>query len=313
MLVSNELAVLFPYFAEEASLVRNQGIRKAEIRLDYIGYSGEELRDHLAQLPVEVIGLRVPDTEGLGARKLDLEGLKRLIREVGEALSPHPAENRRMVIGTQPVAITDIFAYMDHHPNDFTALVEYKEEWLERAIEQASALKREADQAGLQLLLENAPICGMYFFEPGEGKIYPALRTPDDLLKTVEETGVGLCFHSGYARMASNLFTYMKRSRSLFAGATEAEVFAAPVNWILFYERVASHVRLVHLSDCIGLGDTLQTRHAPFRKRYWDELESFVSLLPHSIPIVLDLPSYDPELSKDYHEFMEAWRHQPSM
>lgn len=306
LIVNNPIAVLLPYHFNHTGMIRQQGIHSAEIQLIDTNHHSEELKHHLDPLRLQVIAFRSPVPIGTTGDGDKINGIKKLIEEVGRTMS---RLTPFFVLHTSPVSINEIFAFLDEHPGDFDALADYKEMWLDRIIHEIYELKDVSAQSGVTLLLENTPIGTMYYFEPGEGKIYPGLRTPHDLIKIHEKTGIDLCFHSGYARISCNVLTYMKRTRSLFAGATEEEVMNASVDWVIFYEKIADRVKLIHLSDSISLGDTPLTRKVPFRKNTWFELERFVSLLPSSVPIVFDFHTYDPKQSRPYKQFLELWKH----
>ncbi len=305
MIANNPIAVLLPYHFNQPGMIRQQGIHAAEIQLIDTDHRSEELKHHLEPLRLQVIAFRSPVPLGTGDVS-KITGLKNLVVEVGRM---KPGRAPYLVLHPSPVSIHAVFAFLDERPGDFDALSDYKEKWLDQIVQEIYELKEAAAGSGVSLLLENAPIGSMYYFEPGEGKIFPGLRTPRDLLYIRDKTGIDLCFHTGFARISCNVLTYMKRSRSLFAGATEDEVMNASVDWVIFYEKIADRVKMIHLSDSISLGDTPLTRKVPFRKNTWFELERFVSLLPSSIPIVFDFPSYHPNQSKSYQQFLELWKH----
>jgi hypothetical protein len=125
------------------------------------------------------------------------------------------------------------------------------------------------------------------YFEPGRSLLYPALRTPRHLLSIAETTGAKICFDTANARITSNALTYMHRSRSLFAGATEQEILGATSTWINFYQQVKAQTGLICLSYAISWGDTSDANHIPFPDSAYSELIHFAEQVDEQIPIVL--------------------------
>ncbi|SFS81923.1 hypothetical protein [Marininema halotolerans] len=185
------------------------------------------------------------------------------------------------------VTLKELFTYLDDHPRDFHAFQDYKSHYVDRIINQLQDLVTMAKAYGIQVILENAPMGSPFYFEPGQGHIHPALRTPRHLRRIAKATGVKLCFDTAYARITSNALTYMNQSRSLFAGATEKEIQHAPADWNQFFSQVKSVTALIRLSSSLSWGDSPETCHIPFRPDTESELRTFLKQVSADTPILL--------------------------
>lgn len=291
MLFKGRLGVLSSFDYHALRKIYDKGIKQVTLELVHVDYTADELRDMMKMTQVRPIAVRLPQVFHLGHRAVDMDSLTQLLDTLGSAF-----EDSRpfIILETKAVALGEIFEYFETKPGDFKALYDFKEVWVENIIHTCTQIKAVADQHHLPLLIENVPMGGPHYFEPGQAKIYPALRTPRHLLKIAEQTGIGLCFHTGNARISTNVLHYMKRSRSVFAAATEEEILTAPVDWLEFYEQIRDHVQLIHLCDSLSWGDTAGSNNIPFRSDHIPELLKFAEQLEEPIPpIVLHLRESD--------------------
>ncbi|GGK18668.1 hypothetical protein GCM10010965_09600 [Caldalkalibacillus thermarum] len=287
MLFKEQLGALSPFDYHALRKIREKGIHWVTLELKHMDYTTDELQDMLKITQVTPVAVRLPQMFHLGLQAVDLENLFRLLDTLAQAFQdPRPF----IVLETKAVALGEIFEYFETKPGDFKALYDFKEVWVENIIQTCALIKPVADKHNLQLLIENVPMGGPCYFEPGQAKIYPALRTPRHLKQIAEKTGIGLCFHTGHARISTNVLQYMKRSRSVFAAATEEEILTAPADWLEFYEEIRDHVQLIHLCDSLSWGDTPGSNNIPFRSDHIQELLKFAERLGDDLPpIVLHL------------------------
>ncbi|MBS7530119.1 hypothetical protein IC619_006360 [Hazenella sp. IB182353] len=283
MLFSNPIASYvkldFHHFHYASELDLNQVI----IQLPDEKYSSDELVQLINSSAIRPIGYRMPLSMALGSKPTEAEWKKWFA-----CISPTFNDNHRFIIlHGQQVALGSIFEYLDDHASDFNALHDFKTHYVENMITQLSQLQQLAKQYELTLLIENAAIGGMTYFEPGQAFIHPALRTPRHLIQIAEATGVKICFDTAHARITSHVLTYMHRSRSMFAGATEKEILNSTKNWIDFYHQIEDHIGLIQLSYAVSFGDTPTTTHIPFPQERYSEIIDFAECVNPTIPIAL--------------------------
>jgi hypothetical protein len=298
MLFKNRVGALTPLDFHQLRKMSEADIKKVTLELSRFDYSAKELEEMLSINPLQPIAVRLPSIFHLGYQAIDFTSLEKLMDCLSTAFS---GQKIAVILETTTVALGEIFDYFETKPGDFKALYDFKEVWVSHIIEACRKIKEMAEPKGLDLLIENAPMGGVHFFEPGHERIYPALRTPRHLLKICELTGVNLCFHTGNARISTNALQYMKRSRSVFAAATEEEILNSPSDWLDYYEQIAPHVKLIHLSDSLSWGDTLHSNHIPFRQEHIHELLKFANLISESdTPIILHLRQHESNKNEDY-------------
>ncbi|SDW13900.1 hypothetical protein SAMN05444487_101371 [Marininema mesophilum] len=282
MLFTNQMAIR--YEPSSQSLSSDPDFQWAEIPLPNTTSVWSTLHDHVQKTEIQPIAFRAPDRFGLGANFPKKEEWIHLF----ETIAPLFGGRYRFLIchGTT-VTLDEVFAYLDARPRDFNALHDYKTNYVEQVIEQLQYLTILAKPYGIHMTIENAPMGGTTYFEPDKGYIHPALRTPRHLLRIVEATEVKLCFDTSYARITSNALSYMRRSRSLFAAATEKEILNAASDWNQFYSQVKSATSLIRLSSSLSWGDTPDTCHIPFTSSTEPELLKFSELVSPKTPIIL--------------------------
>ncbi|MFC4076722.1 TIM barrel protein [Salinithrix halophila] len=285
MLFSNPLAAQSEAAIPPLHQLADQGFTQAEVVLPSSRRDRENLKDLLQVTGIRPIAFRAPAHLGLGtAAPLNKEEWTGWM----EAIAPlFRGKHRYLICHGATVTLGEVFEYLDARPRDFNALHDYKTQYVEQMIEQLGQLEEAAQPFGIHLLVENAPMGGPEYFEPGKNWIHPALRTPRHLLRITEATGVKLCFDTAHARITSNVFTYMHRSRSLFAASTEKEILNATRSWIQFYEQVKERTAIVRLSYSVSWGDTPDTCHIPFPEAAYAELLDFAEQIPSKTPIVL--------------------------
>ncbi|MDN4594812.1 hypothetical protein [Polycladomyces subterraneus] len=284
MLFSNPVAVTSPPDLHQLHTIGKLGIRRVELQLSSTRYTSEELADLFRTSGTEPIAFRVPPHMGLGTPSFDLEHWRYWL----ETVAPLFPEQPKWVIGFgATVSLGEIFEFLDERPHDFNALHDFKTEYVETVINQLRQIEEIAQPLHIQLLIENAPMGGSLYFEPGQARIHPALRTPRHLLQIAQATGVKLCLDTAHGRIVSNVLSYMHRSRSLFAGATEKEILNAPRSWQEFYKQTRDHIELIRLSYAVSWGDTPQTAHIPFPKEAHSELLDFAEEVDTATPITL--------------------------
>jgi hypothetical protein len=262
--------------------VRNEGLRHVVIQMDNNQYSTEELNELLDFGNCSAIAVRIHKSMSLGKKK-DLTPLHNLITLTAKLIPQNP----KVILTSDTLALGEIFEYLDQHPSEFRALQTLKSEWVYQIIEQIKEIQKTSDPLGVEILIENAPIGGKEYFEPGHSLIHPALRTHRNLLSIVQATGIKIAFNTAHARTTTNILSYFHRSRSLFAAATEDEILSAPSDWVEFYQEIREHVELVLLSDCISWADTDETNYLPFREETFPELLSFADEVDEKVPIIL--------------------------
>lgn len=287
MLFKNKLGALALLDFHALHHIHETGIQNVTLELTRQDDSAKEIKDMLGMNQLIPVAIRLPEAFKLGHEKIDLLVLGQLFDRLTAAF---PNQKLSIILETPTVALGDIFDYFETKPGDFKALHDFKEVSVKHIIELCHDIKKLADPRGLNLLIENAPMGGQQFFEPGQERIYPVLRTPRHLIRIVEETGIHLCFHTGNARISSNALQYMKRSRSLFAAATEEEILSSPSDWIEFFKEIFPYVKLIHLSDSLSWGDTAHSNNIPFRQEHTHELLKFADILTDSlVPVILHL------------------------
>lgn len=285
MLFSNPIAVQANAELHQLRLALDQGFHEVELQLPSTRYSQEELSDLFQVTQTRPIAFRAPENMPLGKGLFNREDWQYWL-ETAAALLEESA-HRYFICHGATVTLGEVFDYLDARPRDFNALHDYKTRYVETIIDQLKELDAIARSLDIQLLIENAPMGGTEYFEPGRDRIHPALRTPRHLLRIVEATGAGICLDTAHARITSHILSYMHRSRSLFAAATEKEVLNATRNWIEFYEQVSKHTALVRLSFAISWGDTDTTHHIPFPEGAYPELLDFADRVHPELPIIL--------------------------
>lgn len=264
--------------------VTGVGLTSLEIQLPDERYPAEEIRELTQIAGVTPIGFRAPKKMGLGTPSFSIDQWKYWLKTIHQVMG---AKQTYLICHGATVPLGAFFEYLDARPTDFNALHDFKTQYVERMILQIQQLEKESFDMGIQLLVENLPMGGEIYFEPGQSTIYPALRTPRHLLQITDATTAKLCFDTANARITSNVLTYMHRSRSIFAGATEKEILSATKNWVDFYKQVKDHVALIRLSYAISWGDTPQTTHLPFPASAYGELLSFAEQVEEGLPITL--------------------------
>jgi hypothetical protein len=278
------------------------GIRRVELQLPSARYTTEELADLFRTSGTKPIAFRVPPHMGLGTHSFDLQDWRYWLETVAPLFSEQP----RWVIGFgATVSLGQIFEFLDERPRDFNALHDFKTQYTETVIHQLRQIEEIAKPLHIQLLIENAPMGGALYFEPGQARIHPALRTPRHLKQITQATDAKLCLDTAHARVVSNVLSYMHRSRSLFAGATEKEILNAPRSWQEFYKQTRDHVALIRLSYAVSWGDTPQTAHISFPEEAHPELLDFAEEVDVATPIALVAG----ETSEQLPSFLDALRH----
>ncbi|OYD07681.1 hypothetical protein [Paludifilum halophilum] len=284
MLFSNPLVAASTAELHELHQISNQDIKRTELQLPSTRYTREDLKDLFRTTDTAPVAFRAPEHLGLGKSRFSPEEWESWFHTVAPLFSGEPGY---FVCHGATVALGEVFEFLDERPRDFNALHDYKTQYVENMIDQLRRLEEIAEPLGIQLLLENTPIGGDEYFEPGKERIHPALRTPRHLLRVAEATGTRVCFDTAHARITSNVFTYMHRSRSLFAAATEKEILNATRSWIQFYESIKDITGLVRLSYAVSWGDTPQTAHIPFPEAAYAELLDFAEQIDPETPVIL--------------------------
>ncbi|MBN2908526.1 TIM barrel protein [Polycladomyces sp. WAk] len=284
MLFSNPVAVTSAPDLHQMHTIGKMGIRRVELQLSPARYTTEELADLFRTSGTEPMAFRVSPDMGLGTPSFELENWRYWL----ETVAPLFLEQPKWVIGFgATVTLGEIFEFLDERPHDFNALHDFKTQYVETVIKQLRQIEEIAKPLGIHLLIENAPMGGPLYFEPGQARIHPALRTPRHLLQITQATDVKLCLDTAHARIASNVLSYMHRSRSLFAGATEKEIMNAPRSWREFYRQTQEHIAMVRLSYAVSWGDTPHTAHIPFPEEAHPELLDFAEEVDTATPISL--------------------------
>lgn len=292
MLLSNSLAISTDLDLYRLRRGLQFGINQMVLQLPNELCTPQEFQDLLQIAQAKPIAYRAPQKLTLGSNEFSLSAWLEWFQIIGATTSsPIP-----LIVHGAKVALGTIFEYLDARPTDFYALQDFKTEYVQRITSQLLQLKEHADQHHIELLLENAPMGSEAYFEPGHSELYPALRTPNHLLQIVETTGIKLCFDTAHARITSHLFTYMHRSRSMFAGATEKEILHAPHNWIDFYEKIKNNVSLIRLSYAVSWGDTKETTHISFPTSAYGELLTFAEKVNPETPISIAVTQPEPHL-----------------
>lgn len=280
-----QIGALAPLDFHSLRQLKEEGIQKATLELSHIDYEPNEIEEMTSLNNIQPIAVRLPEELHLGHELTEESQYVKIFSLLSQAFKNQVIY---IILQTKPVAVGEVFDYFETKPGDFKALQDFKELWFEQVVQACRKLKEIAEAQGVQLLFENAPIGGKHYFEPGHDKIYPLFRTPHHLDELCTKTGMGLCFHTGNARISTNVLQYMKRSRSIFAAATEDEILRSPTDWIEFYQRINAHVKLVHLCDSISWGDTEEGNDIPFRTDQIPELLKFAQVFEDSsIPVVL--------------------------
>ncbi|MDQ0416267.1 hypothetical protein J2Z48_000431 [Croceifilum oryzae] len=292
MLLSNSLAINTELDLSGLRRSIQFGFEQMMLQLPNEICTTQEFQSLLQLARIKPIAYRAPKSLTLGDTEFSLSEWLEWFHIIHATTS---SPTFLIVHGTK-VALGTIFEYLDARPTDFYALQDYKTEYVQRIIDQLTELKKHADQHQIELLLENAPMGDEGYFEPGHSELYPALRTPNHLLKIVEKTGVKLCFDTANARITSHLLTYMHRSRSMFAGATEKEILYASPNWLEFYEKIQPHVAFIQLSYAMSWGDTRETTHISFPTSSYGELLTFAETVNPETPISIAIPQSEPHL-----------------
>jgi len=262
--------------------LKNLGFNKVEIQIPDGEFTNQDLIELINYSQLTPIAFRLPKSLALGKNDFNLNNYKKIFQ-----LCENTCKEKFLILHAATTTLGEIFEYLDAHKTEFYALKAYKNERVNRIISQIKELLPLAKKANITLLLENAPMGGREYFEPGHACFHPIFRIPENLLKVVEQTGIKLCFDTANARITSNALSYMRRSRSQFAAATEEEIINSPMNWIEFFNEIKEHVALVHLSDSISWGDTDFTTNLPFREETYPELLLFADKLPAKIPVIL--------------------------
>jgi hypothetical protein len=284
MLFQNPIASASRFDLHQLHEIGQTEIKNVEITFPEDETRLDESEEMLKGTQVTPIAFRMPETMGLGTNHFSLEKWKPYLETAGKLLG---STNRFLIVHGACVPLGQIFEYLDAHPREFHALQDYKTEYVKTATEQIHQLLPLAKELNLQLLLENAPMGNEAYFEPGRSMLYPALRTPHHLLQIAEKTGIKLCFNTANARIATNVLTYMHRSRSMFAGATEKEILSSPSNWIFFYDQIKHYVGFIRLSYAVSWGDLPETTHIPFPESAYDELLFFAETVNENLPVSL--------------------------
>ncbi|MGX9708670.1 hypothetical protein [Laceyella tengchongensis] len=283
MLFTNPIAAYCPIHFHALRQTSDAGCPQIELQLPNDPYSATELSELLQLSKLTPVAFRAPVSLGLGTSPFPLEEWKHWLALIAQLNLERP----RLVCHAAPVPLGAIFEYMDDHPTVFHSLQEMKSELVKRIAAQLNLLHELGKAANIELFIENAPMGGDAYFEPGHSMLYPVLRTPRHLLQLTEQAPVQICFDTAHARITSNALTYMHRSRSLFAGATEQEILHAPNHWLRFHELCKERIGLVRLGYALSWGDTPSTRHIPFPESAYDELIDFAEQVDPSLPIVL--------------------------
>lgn len=284
MLFQNPIAASCRFDLHQLHEIGQTEINYVEITLPEEKNRLDELKEMVKRSQVTPIAFRMPAPMGLGTNQFSLEKWKPYLENAAKFLGN---ANRFLIVHGACVPLGQIFEYLDAHPREFHALQDYKTDYVKTVTEQIQQLSPLAKELNLQFLLENAPIGSEAYFEPGRSMIYPALRTPHHLLQIAEKTGIKICFNSANARIATNVLTYMHRSRSMFGGATEKEILSSPSNWVLFYEQIKDNVGFIRLSYAVSWGDLPETTHIPFPESAYDELLFFAEIVNETLPISL--------------------------
>jgi sugar phosphate isomerase/epimerase len=285
MLFSNPIAAAGTLDFHLLNQIAQSGVKKVEIQLPDERYTAEEVKEIIRLAGVEPVAFRMPNRLGLGTASFDLSEWTYWLETVAASF---PGSGLSIICHGAPVPLGVIFEYLDARPTDFNALQDFKEAYVGTIIQQLKEIKVVADKLKLRLLIENAPMGSDRYFEPGQSMLYPALRTPRHLLQIVEEAEVGLLLDTAHARISSNVLTYMHRSRSLFAGATEKEIMSAPADWVEFCKQVKGKTGLIRLSYAVSWGDTPETKHIPFPSAAYSELIRFAEQLEDgNTPVIL--------------------------
>lgn len=284
MLFSNPISATLSLDLHRLHQARDAGLKLVELQLPEDHYTAEELKEIIQLSRITPIAFRMPKRLGLGTPSFSLDEWKYWLETLDSVLL---SDKRQVVCHGATIPLGAIFEYLDQRPTDFNALHDFKTQYVERTISQIQQLEGTLKELGIQLLIENSPMGGDYYFEPGQSAIYPALRTPRHLLQIIEATEAKLCFDTAHARITSNVLTYMHRSRSIFAGATEKEILSSTKSWIDFYTQVKPHVSLVRLSYAASWGDTPETAHIPFPSTAYAELLTFAEQVEDEVFISL--------------------------
>lgn len=284
MLFSNPLAISSELDLHQLRQLKQCQITTVELQLPEQRYTMAEIRELLQFAELTPLALRMPTPMGLGVSSLQTEEWKYWLDVASQILDKGKGY---LIVHGATVPFGSIFEYFNARPTDFNALHDFKTAYIERMISQIRMIYTLLGSSSVQILVENAPMGGHHYFEPGRSLIHPALRTPHHLLQIVEATPAKLCFDTAHARITSNVLTYMHRSRSLFAGATEREVMSATKTWVDFYEQVKPHVAMVRLGSAISWGDTTDTCHIPFTPETYEELLDFAEKVDGKVPISL--------------------------
>ncbi|MDR6225032.1 hypothetical protein [Desmospora profundinema] len=285
MLFSNPITAQADAELHQMRQVRDQGIHDIELQLPSTRYSREELSDLFQITQTRPVAFRAPENMPLGKGPINLEDWEYWLETAALLFEESP--HRYFICHGAAVTLGEVFDYLDARPRDFNALHDYKTRYVETIIDQLKQLEEKARSLDIRLLIENAPMGGTEYFEPGRDRIHPALRTPRHLLRIAEATGTGICLDTAHARITSHVLSYMHRSRSLFAAATEKEILNATRTWIQFYEQVSNRTSLVRLSFAISWGDTDTTHHVPFPEGAYPELLDFADQVDPNLPIIL--------------------------
>lgn len=291
MLFKHKLGAYAPAEYQPLQQLEKLEIRKTTLSLLHTQYSAEELSElcHIHQ--VQPVAIELPESLFLSLDHFHLEAHKEILEQLSLAF---PEFKPFIILKIKPVSVAEIFDYLEANPGDFKALLDYKELWMEKLVDQIVQLKEIAAVHKLQLLLENTPMGADFYFEPGQERIYPLLRTPQQLKEICAKTGIGVCFHTGNARVTTNVFRYMRRSRSIFAAATEEEIIQSPQDWLEYYDQLEQHVQLIHLCDSISWGDTPHSNNIAFRAERVHELLDLAERLENkSSPVILHVPAIE--------------------
>ncbi|QCV55073.1 hypothetical protein [Thermoactinomyces vulgaris] len=259
-------------------------VQYIEVQLPEKPFDPGQFRDMINTGRLRPVAFRMPPSAGLGTGAFNPEDWEKWLHLLHQSTDE---KGRRLICSGRKVPLGIIFEYLDRHPTDFSALQDFKDQYVKTIASQLEEIQKLCRPLGFELYLENAPMGGEHYFEPGRADLYPALRTPRHLLEIAENTGVRLCFDTANACITSNVLTYMHRSRSLFAGATEQEITHRTNNWVDFYQQIQKHVGLVRLSYAHSWGDTKTTHHIPFPPSAYGELIQFAELIREQTPVIL--------------------------
>ncbi|SEN04902.1 sugar phosphate isomerase/epimerase family protein [Lihuaxuella thermophila] len=284
MLFSNPISATLSLDLHRLHQVRDTGITRVELQLPEDHYTAEEIKEIIDLTGITPVAFRMPKRLGMGTPSFSVDEWKYWLETVDSVLL---SDQRQVVCHGATVPLGAIFEYLDQRPTDFNALHDFKTQYVERVISQIQQLEGTLKELGIQLLIENSPMGSDSYFEPGQSAIYPALRTPRHLLQIIEATDAKLCLDTAHARITSNVLTYMHRSRSMFAGATEKEILSSTKSWIDFYTQVKPHVSLIRLSYAVSWGDTPETAHIPFPASAYGELLTFAEQVDNEVCITL--------------------------